>query len=136
MNQEEDYNKFQLKLTKNSKIISIPRDFRKYRYRAQSILDVKCGHQEFLDFSGTLTGFVKTKSKRFIRLTFQCFLSQGTFIVKSEPSSSLNVDEIMKAYKGKTLKIRAAKILEVKDKRNEQTIIYKNFDAIRYLNDK
>ena len=42
----------------------------------------------------------------------------------------------MNAYKGKTLKIRAAKILEVKDKRNEQTIIYKNFDAIRYLNDK
>ena len=42
----------------------------------------------------------------------------------------------MKTYKGKTLKIRAAKILEIKDARNDQTVIYKNIDAIRYLNDK
>ena len=63
------------------------------------------------------------------------FTKKGDYCIKSEPSS-LTASEIMKAYKGKTLKIRAARILAIKDARNEQTVIYKNFDAIRYLNDK
>ena len=136
-NEEEEYNnKFQLKLDKDSKIILIPERFQKVPFKKQSILHVSKGHNEFMDFSGKLINYVDCKNKkRFIQLIFQCSVSHTAFIVKSEPSS-LKVEEIMKAYKGKTLKIRAAKILEIKDARNEKTVIYKNFDAILYLNKK
>ena len=56
-----------------------------------------------MDFSGKLISYVDCKNKkRFIQLIFQCSVSHTAFIVKSEPSS-LKVEEIMKAYKGKTL---------------------------------
>ena len=136
LDEEEVYNKFQLKLDKDSQIIWIPTRLQRCLFKKQSILHVTKGHNEFMDFSGKLIRYVDCKNKkRFIQLIFQCSVSHKEFILKSEPSS-LTVSEIMKAYKGKTLKIRAARILAIKDARNEQTVIYKNFDAIRYLNDK
>ena len=137
--QKEEHNKFQLKLTDKSKIIPIlDQRHKNIRFHAQSILNVKKGYNDYMDFNGQLLK-VEPIKRGFIRLHFKCMQTNGSepcmFELKSEPIDDLDTDQIMEKYLGRFLKIRAAKIIYRPDEKRSDTVIYKNFDGIRYFND-
>ena len=135
----EEHNRFQLKLTDNSKVIPIVKDC---VFDSKPILDVKLrrGHDEFMDFTGKLVKIERNGKNGYLWMHFQCIKSMETvaepcmFTLKSEPSDELDIAQIMKKYQGKSLMIRAAKILQRPDHKRTEVVIYKNFDAIRYYN--
>ena len=133
--EEELFHHFQLKLSNRSRIWTLPPV--PLPFQPKSVLSIFAGFHDFLDIKAKIVeeirGTCTNEEQPVLHFVLKDELSIEYFHLKSEPSSSLDVEQIKDKCKDVVMKIRSAKVIQ---RRNDKspTIFYKNIDSILYYN--
>ena len=139
LHEDEEYHQFQLKLTRNSRILSLP--YQELPFCPKPISTVFDGLNElFIDAKGTLINAFTQKREdwsSYLCLEFKDCFCDERFEVRSELPTNFKPKQpkslYLTGYENQVLRIRSAKVLQ-RATANSQTVLYKNYHSICHFN--